>query len=491
ANAAKTAAIDTANTHTTTEINKVLNQGSSTAAGAFSIGKDAQATGEASTATGTGSKATGANSVALGANSVADKDNDVSIGGKILNKVTGLWDDFTRTLSGVTDGTDAHDAVNKGQLDTAKTAAVTEAKGYTDTTANAAKTAAIAAANTHTDTGINNALQTGKAYIDNAKAEAIAYTDDTTTRAMNRVAESGRPGGTYAGTDSYAAGKESKATGVNSVALGANSRATRNNEVNIGSWVFKPDESDKQPAPKPQFRSGTFIQGKYEQSTRILSGVSDGEKDDEAVNRKQLNDVASTANRAAATAKDEAVRDANKYTDEARLKANEKVLKEANTYTDDTAKKTLKTANEHTERRAVVAENNAVTRSNAYTDESSSRTLERANTYTNHRSAQAENNAVARSNAYTDNRFGELRKSLQHTEKRLNAGIAGVTAISSIPYAAGNKFSYGIGAGNYQNGNAIAAGVQFRVSQSANVRLNVSWDSAGNNATGVGIAGGW
>ncbi|PUF68438.1 YadA-like family protein [Salmonella enterica] len=110
---------------------------------------------------------------------------------------------------------------------------------------------------------------------------------------------------------------------------------------------------------------------------------------------------------------------------------------------------------------------------------------------TNHRAAQAENNAVARSNNYTDNRFGELRQSLEHTEKRLNAGIAGVTALSSIPYAAVNKFSYGIGAGNYQNGNAVAAGVQFRVSQSTNVRLNISWDSAGNNATGVGIAGGW
>ncbi|ECF6595133.1 hypothetical protein FOM45_25715, partial [Salmonella enterica] len=379
-------------------------------------------------------------------------------------------------------------AVNeaRGYTDTAKTAAVTEAKGYTDT----AKADAITAANT----GINNALQTGKTYIDNAKAEAIADAYETTTRAMNRVAEYGRPGGTYVGTDSYAAGKESKATGVNSVALGANSRATRDNEVNIGSWVYKPAELSEQPAPKRLNRSDFADQGELVQTTRILSGVSDGEKDDEAVNRKQLNDVASIARSAAAATtitKEEAVRDANKYTDDTVSKANEKVLKEANTYTDDTAKKTLKTANEHTERRAVVAENNAVTRSNAYTDDSSSRTLERANTYTNHRAAQAENNAVARSNAYTDNRFGELRKSLQHTEKRLNAGIAGVTAISSIPYAAGNKFSYGIGAGNYQNGNAIAAGVQFRVSQSANVRLNVSWDSAGNNATGVGIAGGW
>ncbi|EBH0783801.1 hypothetical protein FJ875_27070 [Salmonella enterica] len=289
---------------------------------------------------------------------------------------------------------------------------------------------------------------------------------------MNRVAVSGRVAGAT-GTDSYAAGSESKATGTNSVALGANSRATRNNEMNIGTWEFKPAESDKQSAPKRLNRSGEFVRGEYVQTgTRILSGVSDGVKDDEAVNRKQLNDVASTASRATATAKKEAVRDANAYTD-------------------DTAKKTLKTANEHTERRAVIAENNAVTRSNAYTDESSSRTLESANTYTNHRSVQAENNALARSNAYTDNRFGELRKSLQHTEKRLNAGIAGVTAIASIPYVAENSFSYGIGLGNYQNGKALAAGVQYKTSPNTNIRLNVSWDSAGNTATGVGLSGGW
>ncbi|EBU8673669.1 hypothetical protein DLR41_27990, partial [Salmonella enterica subsp. enterica serovar Panama] len=116
---------------------------------------------------------------------------------------------------------------------------------------------------------------------------------------------------------------------------------------------------------------------------------------------------------------------AKSYTDNAALKANENVLNDANTYTNDKAEQTLKMANENTESRAVVAENNA----------------------------------VAQSNNYTDNRFGELRKSLEHTEKRLNAGIAGVTAISSIPYAAGNKFSYGIGAGDYQNGNAVAAGV--------------------------------
>ncbi|ECH6430228.1 hypothetical protein FP141_22535, partial [Salmonella enterica] len=335
-----------------------------------------------------------------------------------------------------------------------------------------------------TNTEIGNALQTGKIYIDNAKAEAIADAYKTTTRAMNRVAESGRPGGTYAGTDSYAAGKESKATGVNSVALGANSLATRDNEVNIGSWVYKPAELSEQPAPKRLNRSDFADQGELVQTTRILSGVSDGEKDDEAVNRKQLNDIASTANRAATTAKNEAVRDANKYTDEATLKANEKVLKEANTYTDDTAKKTLKTANENTERRAVIAENNAVTRSNAWTDESSSRTLERANTYTNHRAAQAENNAVARSNAYTNKRFGELKNQVDRNEKRANGGIAGAMAMSSIT---GSGSGFGMALSGYRDQSAIAAGIQKSITSNTTVNVKVAWDS-GN---GVGAAAGF
>ncbi|EBZ1027230.1 hypothetical protein D7O18_21610 [Salmonella enterica subsp. enterica serovar Muenchen] len=289
------------------------------------------------------------------------------------------------------------------------------------------------------------------------------------------------------GDSSIAIGETTRATGTNSVALGAHSNAAHNNEVNIGIWV-----------------------GGIQDDTRTLSGLSAATHDDEAVNKKQLDDaiasvsgvteqqaqqMADTAKADAVssskgytdTAKTEAIDAANKYTDKAALEANEQVLQKANTYTDDKAGQTLKSANENTERRAVVAEK----RSQAYTDERSASTLESANTYTNHRAVQAENNAVARSNNYTDNRFGELRKSLEHTEKRLNAGIAGVTALSSIPYAAGNKFSYGIGAGNYRDGNAVAAGVQFRVSQSTNVRLNISWDSAGNNATGVGIAGGW
>ncbi|EEP5314352.1 hypothetical protein HBE42_004952, partial [Salmonella enterica] len=193
----------------------------------------------------------------------------------------------------------------------------------------------------------------------------------------------------------------------------------------------------------------------------------------------------------AATAKSEAVREANKYTDKAALQANKKELEKANTYTDDTAKKTLKTANEHTERRAVIAENNAVTRSNAYTDESSFRTLERANTYTNHRATQAENNAVARSNSYTNKRFGELKNQVDRNEKRANGGIAGAMAMTAIPSVPGHNFSFGMAASGYRDQGAIAAGVKANITQDTTVSLNTAWDSGNGVGVAAGFSVGW
>lgn len=109
---------------------------------------------------------------------------------------------------------------------------------------------------------------------------------------------------------------------------------------------------------------------------------------------------------------------------------------------------------------------------------------------------------MTKANNYTDNRINELSSTsnqrfkqlgdkINRAEKRLSAGVAGVTAIASIPYVAGTSFSYGMGLGNYQNGNAIAAGVQFKTSPNTNVRLNASWDSSSNTALGVGLAGGF
>ncbi|EKT1605709.1 YadA-like family protein, partial [Salmonella enterica] len=98
----------------------------------------------------------------------------------------------------------------------------------------------------------------------------------------------------------------------------------------------------------------------------------------------------------------------------------------------------------------------------------------------------AANQAEQNANNYTDNKFNQLSHSsnqrfrqlddkINRAEKRLNAGIAGATAIASIPYVAENTFSYGLAVGNYRNGNALAGGVQYKTSPNANVRLNVSW----------------
>ncbi|MGY0155041.1 YadA C-terminal domain-containing protein [Edwardsiella tarda] len=98
--------------------------------------------------------------------------------------------------------------------------------------------------------------------------------------------------------------------------------------------------------------------------------------------------------------------------------------------------------------------------------------------------ANGDKKTLASANRYTDEK-------INHTESRLNAGIAGVTAISSIPYVHGNTFSYGVGIGNYRNGNAAALGMQYKITNNINARLNASWDSAHNAALGFGLAAGW
>ncbi|EHN1697414.1 YadA-like family protein [Salmonella enterica subsp. enterica serovar Newport] len=96
-----------------------------------------------------------------------------------------------------------------------------------------------------------------------------------------------------------------------------------------------------------------------------------------------------------------------------------------------------------------------------------------------------------RLSSYSNKRFKQLDDKINRAEKRLNAGVAGVTAIASIPYVAENSFSYGVGIGNYKNGKAVATGIQYKTSLNTNVRLNVSWDSAHNNVYGAGFSGGW
>ncbi|MCK7157802.1 YadA-like family protein, partial [Enterobacter kobei] len=196
---------------------------------------------------------------------------------------------------------------------------------------------------------------------------------------------------------------------------------------------------------------------------------------------------------------------ANSYTDA----SSASTLNQANSYTDASSASTLNQANSYTDASTAAA----VDKSKDYTDHRvdnlTSTAVEQSNSYTNEKYDQsinyaqnAANQAESNAASYTDNRvnalshstnqrFKQLNSKIDRAEKRLNAGVAGVTAIASIPYVAENSFSYGIGLGNYQNGNAIAGGVNYKTSPNTNVRLNVSWDSSRNSAVGIGFAGGW
>lgn len=192
----------------------------------------------------------------------------------------------------------------------------------------------------------------------------------------------------------------------------------------------------------------------------------------------------------------------------ARVKGNADTLASAKAHSDENDVKTLAVANAHTD--------SSVNASNQRTDgliateqkarvEGDARTLKSANNYTDlrvenvmaasvdtlHKSQTYTDRRFDEVRAYTDSKFGQLSNRIERAEKRLNAGIAGVTAIVSIPYVAENDFSYGIGLGNYRNGNALASGIQKKLSPNTNARLNVSWDSSSNAALGVGFAGGW
>lgn len=110
-------------------------------------------------------------------------------------------------------------------------------------------------------------------------------------------------------------------------------------------------------------------------------------------------------------------------------------------------------------------------------------TLSSANKYTND----------VFSNYYSDSerRLKTMDNKINRLSNRMNAAIASSTAIASIPYVAENNFSFGVGVGNYKNGNAMAVGTQYKTSTNTNVRLNVAWDSSGNSTSGAGFSAGW
>lgn len=322
-------------------------------------------------------------------------------------------------------------------------------------------------------------------------------------------------------TSGVAIGRGASSGHKNSVALGAESQTDRENSVSVGNI----------------------------NQTKNITHVSDGRKDTDAVNRRQLDNVDRKADQATVISQ-KASSDAGKAVTQsttalnvatvtaqsleketqARMEGDAATLTAANAHSDANDVKTLNSAREYTNVReevingrtdglikrerdarekgnsdtlaAAKAHSDAndvktLAEANAHTDSSVNasnqrtdgliateqqaridgdvQTLKSANHYTDwrvenlnieasaetlHKSQNYTDRRFGEAKAYTDSKFGQLNKKIERAEKRLNAGVAGVTAIASIPYVAENDFSYGVALGSYRNGNALAGGIQ-------------------------------
>lgn len=396
----------------------------------IAVGSWAKASGVNGIAIGSQTTASATNSVALGVKSVADRDNTISVGAGRAE----------RQIVNVRAGTEATDAVNLAQLDEK----IQASNNRTDDQ--------LRAEQKQREAGDVQTLNNAKEYTD-GREKVISAKINTVESSLNDTIVAQVNSEAIARNQAIATASQ----GVNDRTDGliAKEQQERNSAINTVKGEAN-RYADAQVSSSNQRTDGLI---KTEQAARVKGNA------DTLASAKAHSDENDVRTLAAANAHtDSSVSAGNQRTDGL-------IAKEQQDRAEGDAR-TLKSANHYTDWRV---ENLNV--------EVSAEALKKSQTYTDRRFGEAK--------AYTDSKFGQLSNKIERAEKRLNAGIAGVTAISSIPYVAENDFSYGVALGNYRNGNALAGGIQKKLSPNTNVRLNVSWDSSSNAALGVGFAGGW
>ncbi|WP_238911433.1 YadA-like family protein, partial [Escherichia coli] len=398
-----------------------------------SLGNATRINGDSSVAIGLTSSVTGNDSVALGSHSSANGNNIVSVGSDTLK----------RRITNLAQGKDDHDAVNLMQM----SSAVNREAGERIKSTN----------------NLQNQLNTLSGQV---ITETRARTEsDAATLAAARAHSDENDKRTLVSANTYADQKETDINNRTDGLLTTERQArTASDTATLAAARTHSDENDK----RTLVSANTYADQKETDINNRTDGL--------LATERQARTAGDTATLAAARTHSD--------------KNNKRTLISANTYADqkETAINNRTDGLLTTERQARIAGDAAtLATAAAYSDAGDSLTLKQATAY----SDISTRRALSEANRYTDNKFRNLSNKIERAEKRLNAGIAGVTAISSIPYVAENSFSYGIGVGNYQNANAVAAGIQYKTSRNTNIRLNISWDSSHNTAIGAGVAGGW
>ncbi|WP_254663906.1 YadA-like family protein [Hafnia alvei] len=84
--------------------------------------------------------------------------------------------------------------------------------------------------------------------------------------------------------------------------------------------------------------------------------------------------------------------------------------------------------------------------------------------------------------------FSSLKNSVDDNRKEANAGIAGATAIASMPQVkSGDSFMVSAGAGTFNSESAVAVGASFNAGDHTVIKAGVSADTQSDFGAGVGI----
>ncbi|EPK0078167.1 YadA-like family protein [Klebsiella pneumoniae] len=305
---------------------------------------------------------------------------------------------------------------------------------------------------------------------------------------------------------------------LNGTIIGTGSTATGANSIVIGSGASASNGAIAIGADSVANRSNTVSFGSSG-AERQLTNVAAGTADTDVSNVKQMRDADAATLSSAKGYTDARETVINSRMDSLiaqeksdRITGDADTLAKSGDYTDKQTAAAISTANSYTDSREQAINSRT---DGLVADEASKRiagdadTLNAANSYTSQRETaintrtdqlmdneqqarvEGDRRTLSSANSYTNQRFSELNNKVNRNERRANGGISAAMAMSSIPYQIYVDNSFGMAAGTYRGETALAAGLQKQIAPTANVRLNVSWDTANSVGVAGGFAVGW
>lgn len=448
------------------------------------IGTGTTVIGENSIAIGAGSSAT-EGSLALGYSSIADRKNTISMG-NAKNK---------RQLTNVAEGAADSDAVNVKQLNQKAQEMLANANNYTNRKITDAKNEL----NSNITTAKNEAISSSNIYTDKKQEESFNYAKEVTNKAVENAIEYTKQREKFINSraDRLINNEEGLRIKGDKETLDNSNRYTENKMQETLTSANEYTDSSISKERKERQAENNFMQDK---TKRYSNNLFEIEKKERIKNDQDT------------------INNANRYTDfkiqenneliSADIATTRELLKNSNSVLNKQIERTKRNTDENLNRtQRDLSDNILKTQEesinfakklvNVEQKERNKENKRLQNYFTQYTDKNINNLSTAINRKLDDFRYhthqklNQINTKINRLENHVNAGIAGVTAIASIPYINSEIFSLGVGIGNYQNGKAVAVGAQYKIANNASVRLNISWDNTDNTGIGTGVAIGW